>query len=113
MPDFTDLLSSLTPSCPGVRPAPVLRLQRDAGRGAARRGGARHGRRHPRRLLPAPDPQEAPQRGRQQPKVIPIYFYRVFLFNFLGSQCLRVFSSPQFYAFNFQYTNKQQKWPGH
>ena len=95
-----------------MRPAPVLRLQRDAGRGAARRGGARHGRRHPRRLLPAPDPQEAPQRGRQQPKVIPIYFYRVFLFNFLGSQCLRVFSSPQFYAFNFQYTNKQQKWPG-
>ena len=82
MPHFTDLLSALTPSCPGVRPAPVLRLQRDALRGAPRRRGPGHGRRHPRRLLPAPDPQEAPQRGRQQPKVIPIYFYRVFFIQF-------------------------------
>ena len=63
------LLESLTISCPGVRLAPVLRLQRDAVRGAARRRGARHGRRHPGRLLPAPDSQEAPQCSRQQPKV--------------------------------------------
>ena len=46
--------------CSGVRPAPVLRLQPDAVRGAARPG---HGRRHPRPLLPPPDPQEAPQCG--------------------------------------------------
>ena len=75
MSHFTDLLYAPSPflpvttSCPGVRLAPVLRLQHDAVRGAARRGGARHGRRHPRRLLPAPDSQEAPQCGRQQPKV--------------------------------------------
>ena len=70
--------------CSGVRPAPLHRLQPDAVRGAARPG---HGRRHPRPLLPPPDPQEAPQCGRQQPEVRREIVHHSFFKNIFGYPC--------------------------
>ena len=58
-------------------PAPVLRLQHLAVRGAARLGGPCHGRCHPRHLLHEAGPQEASQCYHQQPKVIEWDFCKI------------------------------------